>query len=129
MAKSNEPRKIDGTADMKESEEMAAQKLNKADKSDKDDKDEGASDPDVEPPNDPKQFPELIGDGLVRIMYARVAHLEIEKEMDDWFRNLPANRNTRIDKLREAREQIETAKLAIDALYMRFRSMASTAKN
>lgn len=86
----------------------------------------GANEPDGD---EPKDFPFIIGYGISACMRQRTAHLDTEKEMDQWFRNLPASKSERLEKLRIAREQIETARLAIEAFYMRFRNLASTAKN
>jgi hypothetical protein len=76
-----------------------------------------------------KQFPDMIGDGVAACMRDRNAHMRIEKELDAWVNNLSPNKVTRNNQLRDAREQIETAKLALDVLYGRFRTLASTAKN
>jgi hypothetical protein len=76
-----------------------------------------------------KQFPEIIGDGLTACMRERTAHSSVEKEMDDWIRRLSSNKFERNKQLQLAREQIETARLAIEAFYGRFRTLATTAKN
>jgi hypothetical protein len=76
-----------------------------------------------------KQFPEVIGHGLAAMMRERTAHGKVEGEMDDWFRRLSPNKFERNKQLQLAREQIETAKLAIEALYGRFRTLATSAKN
>src|ERR1700722_6802264 len=68
-----------------------------------------------------KKFPEIIGDGVAACMRDRTAHMRIEREMDGWVNHLSPNKKVRNDQLREAREQIETAKLALEALYLRFR--------
>lgn len=119
---SKAPRNIETTADDPtfHNPEKLSEKL---------DQGQGASDTDVHGDKGPKQFPEIIGDGIAACMRDRTAHMRVEQEMAEWVRNLPASQRDRVEKLREAREQIETAKLALEAFYLRFRSLAQTAKN
>ncbi len=77
----------------------------------------------------PMQFPLIIGRGISSCMRDRTNHLQVQREMDDWFNRLPADKDERIAAVDEARKQIESAKLALDAFYSRFRQCAVTAKS
>jgi hypothetical protein len=115
---SKTPRTIETTADeSKHPDQLASEQI------------AGASEPEVNEKSYPKEFPEIIGDGIAACMRDRTAHQRVEREMDDWTRKLPANKEKRIEKLQEARLQMDTAKLALEAFYTRFRQLASTAKN
>jgi hypothetical protein len=76
-----------------------------------------------------REFPEIIGEGITSCMRERTAHLRVEKEIDDWVRHLSTNKFERNKQLQLAREQFDTARLAVEALYGRFRTLATTAKN
>jgi hypothetical protein len=99
----------------------------------KEEEKQGASEPQDEEVHEemerPKDFADIIGDGIADCMRERTAHLRVEKAMDAWFKQLSPNKFERNKQLQAAREQIETGRLAIETFYGRFRTMASTAKN
>jgi hypothetical protein len=72
---------------------------------------------------------QVIGIGISNCMRSRAAGRASEHDLDDWFRALPADKEQRVAALKDARTQMDTAKQALEALYSRFRTMASTAKN
>jgi len=79
-------------------------------------------------PSDP-DFPTIIGDGIAACMRERAAHQAVEQRITEWFSRLPANKDERLKMISASRAQMETARLAIEAFYLRFRGLASTAKN
>src|SRR5580692_267099 len=86
----------------------------------------GASEQEVNEKSYPKEFPDIIGDGIASCMRERTAHLRVEKEIDEWIRRLSPNKFERNKQLQLARDQFESARLAIEALYGRFRTLATT---
>lgn len=78
---------------------------------------------------DEKDLATIIGEGVAICMRQRTAHRAAEVNLDEWFKTLPADKEARLVALKQAREQIETARQAMEALYSRFRSLAVTARN
>jgi hypothetical protein len=72
---------------------------------------------------------DIIGEGIAACMHDRANLRSVELKMDTWARHLPKDKDDRIAALNEARAQMETAKLAVEAMYSRFRSIQSTMKN
>jgi hypothetical protein len=78
---------------------------------------------------DPPDLAQIIGGGISVCMRDRNALKGIEQQIDEWLRQRSADKPTRVAQINEARKQLETARQALEALYSRFRSQASTYKN
>jgi len=74
------------------------------------------------------EFPDIVGMGIAGCMRDRNALRNVELNLDDWFRNLPADKKERVKIVDEARVQMETSRQTIEAIYIRFRQLAATAK-
>lgn len=111
---SQQPRTIETTADdlldKKYSEEDTKPPLNEL---------EGRADMNIVL----RDFPMIVGDGITACMRDRTQHQRIDKEIDEWFRNLPPENPARNNALDEAGRQIETARMALDSFYQRFRQV------